>query len=464
MTANGPQRVVWSEGLLIGPQHLQQLDLYHERLLGMRLEAVEPLHWGVVRVDLDAAALAAGQIKLQRLHAVMPDGAVLSLEPGDAELPAMRQVDGQFSDGRGRLELWVGLPREREGIDNYGEGTARYRVARREVRDATAPERTGQVAFGQRNAVLLFGDEPHTDHVVLKVAELTRDQNGRLLAIDAYVPPCLRVSASPFLIAGMRRLLDNMSTRRRSLQEARRQSGRNALEWSAMDVTRYLLLATINNHLPILQYLVETGDVGPRSAYFVLVQLAGQLCSFVADADPLQLPKFAYRDLNSTFEPLFAQITQLLLATVSEHYVAVPLQARDDGMHVAQLQDPRLAQCKQFVLAVKTDLPERQVATQLPQFAKLAATSEIQSIVRSATPGVPLEVNHRPPPQIPVQAGHVYFDVQHGSPYWKRITQERELVVYLPPFFEPTRTQLVLMGLPEAEPQPATPARPRGAS
>ena len=28
-----PHRVVWSEGLLVSPQHLQQADLYHERLL-----------------------------------------------------------------------------------------------------------------------------------------------------------------------------------------------------------------------------------------------------------------------------------------------------------------------------------------------------------------------------------------------------------------------------------------------
>ena len=450
MTAFGPQRVVWSEGLLIGPQHFQQLDLYHERLLGLRIDAVEALHWGVVRVELDPAALAAGQLQLQRLHAVMPDGAVLALEPGDPELPALRRVDEQLTQGRGVLEVFVGLPRERDGIDNYGDPCARYQIARREVRDSTAPERRSPIAFAQRNAALLLGDEPQTDHIALKIAELARDQNGQLFVLDAYVPPCLRVSASPFLLAGMRRVLEAMATRRRSLHEARRQSGRHALEWSAMDVTRYLLLSSINGHLPLLQYLVETADVAPRTAYFVLSQLAGELCSFVADADPLQLPKFAYRDLGGTFEPLFARIMALLLATVSEHYVPVPLRACDDGMHTAKLSDARLAHCGRFVLAVKTDLPERQVAAQLPQFAKLAALSEIQSIVRSATPGVPLEVNHRPPPEIPVQAGHVYFDVAVGNPYWRRLAHERELALYLPPFFEPNRTQLVLMGLPES--------------
>jgi type VI secretion system protein ImpJ len=417
----------------------------------MRLEAVETLHWGVLRVELDTAALAAGHIQLQRLHAVMPDGAVLALEPGDPELPSLRHVDGRFADGRHVLDVCVGLPREREGIDNYAQTSAvgaRYRITRREVRDATAPQRHSDVAFGQRNVVLLLGDEPDSDHVVLKIAELERDQSGQLRVRDAYVPPCLRVAAAPFLLAGMRRLLEAMSTRRRSLHEARRQSGRHALEWNAMDVTRYLLLSTINGFLPLLREFVDPGDVSPRTAYFALSELAGQLCSFVADVDPMQLPRFAYRDLGGTFDELFARIDALLLSTVSEHFVALPLHARDDGMHVAQLRDERLWLCDRFMLAVQTDVPERQVAVQLPQFAKLAAGSEIQSIVRAATPGAPLEVNHRPPPEIPVQAGHVYFDIATSSPYWRRIAQERELAVYLPPFFDPSRTSLVLMGLP----------------
>ena len=37
-----PRRVVWSEGMLVSPQHLQQADLYHERLLNQRLAAIAP--------------------------------------------------------------------------------------------------------------------------------------------------------------------------------------------------------------------------------------------------------------------------------------------------------------------------------------------------------------------------------------------------------------------------------------
>jgi type VI secretion system protein ImpJ len=240
MTANGPQRVVWSEGLLIGPQHLQQLDLYHERLLSMRLEAVEALPWGVVRCEIDPVALSAGQVRVLRLQAVMPDGAVLALDEGDAELPPLRHVDHHFPAAEAKLELFVGLLREREGIDNYSQSDdalGRYRIARREVRDTTSPQQRAEVGFGQRNAVLLFGDEPQDDYVVLKLAEIGHDHKGQLLLLDAFVPPCLRVSASSFLVGGLRRLLETMGARRRALDPPRPHITTRPLHWTAHHLT-----------------------------------------------------------------------------------------------------------------------------------------------------------------------------------------------------------------------------------
>ncbi len=58
------QRVVWSEGMFMSPHHMQQLDLYHENLLDLRLGAVEPYPWGVVSVEFDMEALRAGRVQV----------------------------------------------------------------------------------------------------------------------------------------------------------------------------------------------------------------------------------------------------------------------------------------------------------------------------------------------------------------------------------------------------------------
>src|SRR6186997_2561584 len=127
--AKAPQRLVWSEGLLMAPQHLQQLDLYHERLLSLRLDAVSHLNWGVLSVEFDRRVLGAGQIQLTRFRGVLPDGSVLELEAGDPELPAMRLVGDHFPHTQRVLEVFLAIPREREGVDNFdpkGNGPVRY--------------------------------------------------------------------------------------------------------------------------------------------------------------------------------------------------------------------------------------------------------------------------------------------------------------------------------------------------
>ena len=52
------QRLVWSEGMLLSPQHLQALDRFHETYAAARIAALAPIDWGVLEVELDSSALA----------------------------------------------------------------------------------------------------------------------------------------------------------------------------------------------------------------------------------------------------------------------------------------------------------------------------------------------------------------------------------------------------------------------
>lgn len=446
-----PLRVVWSEGLLMSPQHLQQQDLYHERLIGSRLDGLEPLNWGVLKVEVDRRALESGQVRVANLTAILPDGLVIDCDSGDPELPPSRPVEGHFPHTQDVLEVYVGVPRERDGVSNYGEsqgGRTRFVISNRPVPDLTGEGASLEVSFGQRNLQVIFGDEPRDDFEYLKIAELCRDASGNLALNDPYVPPTLRVSASPFILAGMRRLLRLMSTRRRSLAEAARERGDATVEYNAADITRFLLLNAINTYLPVLNHLVDMPEVPPRVAYTWMLALAGQLATFSADFDPLALPKFNYNDLRSTFEPLFARITELLQATVKEHYVSMPLDGREDGMYLGQLTDDRIIGCSKYLLGVRSAIAEQEVANTLPRLSKMASWGDINSILSAATPGASVEVTFRPPPEIPIKAGVVYFAISTDNNYWRNIVTDRQVALYLPRPFDPGQTKVELLGIP----------------
>lgn len=463
-----PQRVVWSEGMLVGPQHLQQQDLYHERLLDRRLAALAPYPWGVVTVGLDTGALGADQLRLTKFAGILPDGLFVEFESGDLECPPARPIAPHFPPTARTCEIFLAVPKELEGIPSVaderpgGAGTgngagapsdtkaarARYRAIARQVSDIGGTATDLQMAFAHRNAVVLFGDEPRDDFDAVKIAEVVRSSTGALLHNEAYIPPVLRIDASEFLMGGVRRLLSLMMAKQRQLAGDRRQRDGTSIEFNTGDVTRFLQLAAINGAIPMLNYGATNGEISPFMLYLLLIQVCGQLATFSPDVDPSKLPMFAHTDLRGTFEELFARATQLLRTTVRETYVQVPLELTQ-GIHFGKLDDERLLKANHFLLAIRAgDVPEEQLARRLPPLCKIASRGQLPYILRTATNGVPIEVTHRPPAEIPVRAGVTYFALSLQNEHWRQILEERALGIFFAPPFDAMLKGIELLAVP----------------
>ena len=459
---NVPHRVVWSEGLLVSPQHLQQADLYHERLLDVRLAALAPHTWGILSLELDLGALQADQLRMSRFVGILPDGLYLGFEAGDAEAPAARPIGAHFPPAQAVLEVFLAVPKERDGVPSVaaeaggssepaaGVQRTRFGAASRPVGDMTGESADLAIAFARRNVSVLFGDEARDDFDSIKVAEIVRTASNALVLSEAFIPSVLSISASSFLVGGVRRLLALMSAKQRQLSEERRQRDAVAVEFGAGDVTRYLQLSALNAAIPILVHAGRDGELSPRELYFYLIQMAGQLSTLVPDADPSSFPAFNFTDLRSTFEELFALLTSLLRVSVREACVVVPMDVRD-GMHVGNLSDERIVKCSQFVLAAQArGISEEQLARDLPSRAKIASFGQLPFFLRSATRGLSLQVTHRPPAEVPVRPNVAYFliDVVGGAEHWRHVLGERSIAIYVPPPYDPTQLKLEMFAIP----------------
>jgi type VI secretion system protein ImpJ len=456
-----PQRVVWSEGMLVAPQHMQQQDLYHERLLDQRIAALSAYPWGVVSLEVDSGALGSDQLRLTKFVGVLPDGLFVAFEGGDAECPPARPIGSHFPPTNASCEVYLAIPKEREGVPSViteqttGAGAAtktaraRFRSASRPVADVTGTASDLAMAFAHRAATVLFSDEPREDFDAIKIAEVVRDGHGALLINETYIPPALRIDASEFLMGGVRRLLTLMVAKQRQLAGDRRQRDGASIQFNAGDVTRFLQLSTVNGAIPLLNYGATNGEISPQSLYMVLMQVAGQLATFSNDVDPSQLPIFAHTDLRRTFEELFARVTALLRTTIHEAYLTVPLVV-SQGVHIGNLDDDQLLRAPQFLLSVRSEYPEDQLAQRLPGLCKIASRDQLPHILRAATPGVPIQITHRPPSEIPVRAGVTYFTLGLQNDHWRKILEDRSLGIYLPPPFDPTKVKLELLAIPKA--------------
>ena len=238
------------------------------------------------------------------------------------------------------------MPTEREGAANFssgkeGFGQARFTSVIRRVSDLTGEGGEVSVALAQSNVSLLFGDEIREGYDAIKIAEVVRGSGGAFVLRESFIPACRRISASPWLLTGLRRLLGQMVARQRAISEDRRQQDASSVEYGPQEVTRFLLLSTLSAMIPVLSHMVDSPTT-PEDAYLTLVQLAGSLGCFHPDADPTRLPRFVFTDLNATFEPLLNTLMGLLQATTREGFLVVSLALNDEGMLFAQIEDERL--------------------------------------------------------------------------------------------------------------------------
>lgn len=447
-------RVVWSEGMLMCPQHLQQNDLFHEATLAARLAALSPYNYGVATQKIDEGELKSGVLKIAAFTGVLTNGLPIDYGVGEVGGPPSRPLEEHFSSTATILEVHLAVPSAREGIPNYQDAVddaavARYKTINRPVPDLTIAKTEQIIGFGRPNVVLLFGNEQREDFESLKIAEIVRDPTGSFSLSRNYIPPSLFVSGSKVLVTYSTELLSVMLTKQRALSETRRQIDASSVEFTAQDITRFLLLNALNTHIPVMRHVVENQTASPLELYLTLITLAGELTSFSSEVDPSTFPKFNYNDLRSTFEPLVGVINQMLGATVRERCITVPLEPRADGMWIGQLKDERLQRCPRYVLAVEAQSPQQDTANRLPKLSKIASWKTINTIVQSATPGAPLTATHRPPPEIPVRPKQVYFMVRTDDRYWQQIIQEKTVAVYLPPPFDPSKAKITLMGIPD---------------
>ena len=104
-------KVMWSEGMFLQPQHFQQQDRYVGRQLEGRLSSSVAWPWGLVALQVDDAALLQGRLALVGARGVLPDGLVFSV-PGDDPAPAAFEVPADVRD----QVVVLAVPMARPGV------------------------------------------------------------------------------------------------------------------------------------------------------------------------------------------------------------------------------------------------------------------------------------------------------------------------------------------------------------
>src|SRR6202008_2569436 len=97
-------RVLWSEGTFLQPQHLQQHDRLIETHVELRSRGLRPHSWGFLEMALDESLLELGKLALLSARGVLPDGTPFDC-PSRDPLPPPLDVPATLRDSLLTLAL-----------------------------------------------------------------------------------------------------------------------------------------------------------------------------------------------------------------------------------------------------------------------------------------------------------------------------------------------------------------------
>jgi type VI secretion system protein ImpJ len=454
-------RVVWSEGMYLGPHHFQAQSRYFEDSIGFTTSALWFEPWGLVGAQLDGEALKNGTVSLIHARGILPDGMVFHMPESDP-LPEPRNIADLFPAVRDTVTIMLAVaPRRPEGANtltpgdtaslsqaaSQENGALRFRAEIQMLHDETTGRDEKPVHIGRKNIKLLLDTENPGDMVTLPIARIMRDGSGHFIFDESFIPPSVGISASDRLMSILGRLIEILEEK--SSRFSRSAGGGKEKSWaefSTREIANFWLLHTVNSSLAPLRHQYHTKRGHPEELFVDMLKLGGALCTFAIESHPRDLPLYDHRNLDKCFGALDEHIRIHLETIVPTQFIEIPLVKRAEFFYEAAVTDQRVLDKARWIFAVRSHISEPDLIAKTPQLVKLCSKDFVPQLVKRALPGMSLTHLPVPPSAIPVKADTQYFSVSRSGPCWDHIVQTRQLGLYVPGDLpDPTVELLVIL-------------------
>ena len=352
-----PDLIQWHEGLLLTPQHFQQLSSRVESLIQALPEWYVPFYWGVRRFEYDSTDFTAGVLTVRRLDAIMPDGLHVSVAGDKDELQLdLRPLAGTLRHGP--MLVHVAIP-----LANGHAQATMNRFASYEG-DPVADENTGEGGVAiprlRPQLSLIAAAQPPARFTSFPLIEVRCE--GETFLPTSFMPPSLHVTLSSPLGRKCAELSERLRTRAIALAERAVLAPQSPFAAEARSQLHALVSA-----LPAFEAVLRTEAAHPCALYVEACRLAGHVAVLGRGLLPPVFPPYIHNDPRKSFE----QVAQFIVQAVDE---GVPDTVRrfafeQDGEAFRLPADPAwtgafaLGTLTHVVLAVRCDAERDHVMT-----------------------------------------------------------------------------------------------------
>jgi type VI secretion system protein ImpJ len=427
-------RVVWWEGMYLGPHHFQAQSRYFEDSIRFCVSMLWTRAFGMATYVLDTEALKNGTVSLLHASGILADGLAFNMPDSDP-LPEPRNFAKLFPPTRYTLTVLLAISARRQDGRNCAlkeeeaDDGVRFVGHASAITDETTGRDEKPVRLGRKNFRLLLDSESTEDTVSLPIARIMRSGSGDFVPDPEFIPPCIQVGASPRLMALTGRLIEIMEEKSSSLG---RSDAGDAFGFSTRDIASFWFRHTVNASLAPLRHYYLSKRGHPEELFLEMSRLAGGLCTFALDSHPRMLPAYDHINPDVCFATLDKQIRDHLELIIPTNCVQIEMTKTADYFYAGAITDERCVGRATWLLGIRSDIGEVDLITKAPQLIKICSEKFVTELVRRALPGLALSHVSSPPPAVAPRAETQYFLINRSGPFWDNIAQTRRVGVYIP--------------------------------
>ena len=393
-----PAAIHWHEGLLLTPQHFQQMTSRHEGLVQYNASVYSPFCWGLRRFKHQG--LHTGKLQVMELEAVLPDGLVVSYNFGDggesleADLEKLKDVLRHRA-----LPIYLAVMAQ----DGAANGNSdRYEQFNGGSNSDPASNGKSREIFRVRPKLMLkVGESLAAKYVGFPI--------GRVFYADSYrfdeefIPPVLSLPSpsadSKANTSGATELADMCSAIAQKIRDRSsvllNEKGPGANRFQSLPdgdaalleqmIKRQQILSIVGA-LPVLEAMLQSGGLHPLNVYLGLCSVAGHLAVYGAEMIPDPFKPYNHDDLYATFRALIDFIERSLDEFLPVSYESFHFHLEDSSF---QLHFDGAWSRKQLALAIQGPRGMSEEAVRRwGETCLIASEGKIEEIRKNRTIGV----------------------------------------------------------------------------
>ena len=328
-----PDSILWSEGMLLSPQHFQQNDLVWQDHLRHRLSCITPHFWGIKHLKIDTTNLFSGMVSIIELECILPDGLAI-IFPSSSQHLSIDVPVGDLAKVDGRpIRVWVKANPRSPHSAKFDSAERRYDNTEA-LKTADETTGIGEIEVGRlRPHFSLHIDDASKPAPAGRSAcplfDVMRDAQGHLCMSD-YHPPMINLGASEFLgdtglALQLQQTLVKIWSKIEELATSVSDDKSDADSTIGTLISSARILACA---LPQMEICIHDPSSSLVDAYRAVSLMVGQIAQIGPQPTPLKMKPYVHHDCMPQFKAAI-QFIEARLRLVSTEYKSVQFVAAD---------------------------------------------------------------------------------------------------------------------------------------